>query len=227
MMRLYIFCEGQTEEAFVNNILAPHFLPLEVMVTPLILPNKRGSNARQHKGGWVDYGKARRFICQMMQQMHGEDTWFTTMLDLYALPADFPSAGEGPQGKADVRVTALEAAFYADISRDGLWRFTPNLQLHEYEALLLAEPEALIHFYPDRTDAVAALRAEIADLAPEAVNDGAETAPSKRILRYIPEYSKVVAGTLVAMEIGLPTLRARCPHFGAWLTELERATVRA
>lgn len=227
MTRLYVFCEGQTEEAFVANILVPHFMPRKVAVIPLILPSKRGSNARQHKGGWVDYAKARRFIRQIMHEKHADNTWFTSMIDLYALPADFPKVGDAPLGPAEARVAALEAAFSDDISDDRLWRFTPHLQLHEYEALLLAAPEALTHFYPDRADAVAALRADIAGLAPEAVNEGPETAPSKRIIRHIPEYDKVVAGVVVAMEIGLPTLRAHCPHFHAWLTELERVTTRA
>ena len=106
--------------------------------------------------------------------------------------------------------------FARDICTDGLWRFTPNLQLHEFEALLLAEPKALKHFYPDRADAVVELCNDISGLEPEEVNDGQFTAPSKRILHRIPDYDKVVAGTLVALEIGLATLRARCPHFGAW-----------
>ncbi len=224
MTRLYVVCEGQTEETFVATILAPHFMPRKVEVQPLTLPNKRNSNARRHKGGWVDYGKARRFIREVMQQMHAGDTWFTTMLDLYALPDDFPGVYDAPHGPAEARVKFLEAAFRADICDDKLWRFTPNLQLHEYEALLLAEPAALTHFYPDRADAVAALCADIAGLAPEAVNESPQAAPSKRIVHHIPEYDKVVAGTLVALEIGLPILRDRCPHFDAWLKELERVT---
>jgi hypothetical protein len=56
---------------------------------------------------------------------------------------------------------------------------------------------------------------EIAGLAPKTVNEGPQTGPSKRIARHIPEYDKVVAGTLVAAENRLPTLRPRCPHFGA------------
>ena len=54
-MRLYVICEGQTEETFVNTVLAPHFAARDVTTTPLILPNKNGSNARLHKGGWTDY----------------------------------------------------------------------------------------------------------------------------------------------------------------------------
>ncbi len=227
MMRLYIICEGQTEETFVGTVLAPHFTSCDVEVTPLILPNKHGSNARRHKGGWIDYRKARQFIREVMKQMHADDTWFTTMLDLYALPADFPGSGRAPHGPAETRVAFLEKAFKTDICDDTLWRFTPNLQLHEYESLLLAAPSALTHFYPNRANAVDALSADIAGLAPEEVNEGHETAPSKRIISHIPEYDKVVAGTLVAAEIGLLTLRARCPHFGAWMTTLEQVADQA
>ena len=31
-----------------------------------------------------------------------------------------------------------------------------------------------------------------------------------------------VAGPLLAEDIGLATLRVRCPHFGEWLTRLEQ-----
>ncbi|KQP36596.1 DUF4276 family protein [Methylobacterium sp. Leaf100] len=221
MKRHYVFCEGPTEESFVDNLLLEHFAPRDVIAKPLVLPSKAGSTSRQHKGGWTSYSKARRFIRLTMEQMHADDTWFTTMLDLYALPSDFPNAATDADRSGEARVVALEAAFRTDIRTDQLWRFTPYLQCHEYEALLLADPEALLRFYPDRQDAIAALRQDIGDLAPEAVNEGPETAPSKRILRHLPEYTKVLAGTLVAMEIGLPTLRARCPHFDAWMTELE------
>lgn len=222
MKRLYVFCEGPTEESFVDNLLVGHFAARDVIAKPLILPGKAGSTSRQHKGGWTSYAKARRFIRLTMDQMHADDTWFTTMLDLYALPGDFPPVAADTARSGEARVAALEAAFHDDICTDQLWRFTPYLQLHEYEALLLADPAALLRLYPDRQDAIALLRQDIGDLAPEAVNEGPETAPSKRILRHLPEYAKVLAGTLVAMEIGLPTLRTRCPHFDAWMTELER-----
>jgi len=56
---------------------------------------------------------------------------------------------------------------------------------------------------------------------PELIDDGPETAPSKRILREIPEYDKATAGVSVAAHIGLPTLRKKCRHFDEWVTQLE------
>ena len=58
-------------------------------------------------------------------------------------------------------------------------------------------------------------------LNPELINDHPETAPSKRILKEIPEYYKVTAGVSVVSKIGLPLLRLKCSHFNDWLTMLE------
>ena len=58
---------------------------------------------------------------------------------------------------------------------------------------------------------------------PELIDDGADTAPSKRIISEIPEYkyNKASAGPLSAQRIGLTVLRERCAHFGDWLGKLE------
>jgi hypothetical protein len=53
-------------------------------------------------------------------------------------------------------------------------------------------------------------------------NDHPDTAPSKRLLREIPEYDKANSGVIVAEQIGLGKMRRRCPHFNDWLTKLER-----
>ena len=59
--------------------------------------------------------------------------------------------------------------------------------------------------------------------SPEHVNDNTDTAPSKRIIREIPEYQgrKASAGPIVAAKIGLSTLRSQCAHFAQWLDKLE------
>jgi energy-coupling factor transporter ATP-binding protein EcfA2 len=55
---------------------------------------------------------------------------------------------------------------------------------------------------------------------PELVNDGPETAPSKRLARYRPGYVKTLDGPSVIAALGLPELRSRCPHLDRWLTRL-------
>jgi Domain of unknown function (DUF4276) len=121
------------------------------------------------------------------------------------------------------RVTFLESAFAKDISFD---RFIPYLELHEFEALLFADPTKLSEYYNEQRHAAAieSLR-KVHDEFPNAelVNDGQDTAPSKRIIAAIPEYEseKATAGPLVANKIGLPKLREQCPHFDQWMQRLE------
>ncbi len=56
---------------------------------------------------------------------------------------------------------------------------------------------------------------------PEEIDDGVETAPSKRLLRMIPRYRKIVDGVNAAQIIGIDRVRAQCPHFNDWLIGLE------
>ena len=42
------------------------------------------------------------------------------------------------------------------------------------------------------------------------------------IRRLFEDYDENVHGPLLTHAIGLPTLRARCPHFNQWLTRLEQ-----
>lgn len=223
--RLYIVCEGQTEEEFVRMVLQGHFRSATATeVTPILPSNKSGSTSRQHKGGWTNYAKLRDVLRGEMEQKHGDDTWFTTMLDLYAIPNDFPALSGAPRQPANVRVAALETAFHADVTTGQLWRFTPYLQLHEFEALLLTDIAIVGRWMPDEaTTGAPALTADIAGLSPEEVDGERETAPSKRIIRHFPSYAglKASVGPIVAEDIGLPRLRAACPHFHAWLTTLE------
>lgn len=41
MKNVYIYCEGQTEESFVNEILYPYFFNIGVVVSPIICTTKR------------------------------------------------------------------------------------------------------------------------------------------------------------------------------------------
>ncbi|HEV3200600.1 MAG TPA: DUF4276 family protein [Bryobacteraceae bacterium] len=55
---------------------------------------------------------------------------------------------------------------------------------------------------------------------PEEIDDSVLTAPSKRIEPLL-EYEKPLYGVLAILEIGLPRIRAECPHFADWLNRLE------
>ena len=68
------------------------------------------------------------------------------------------------------------------------------------------------------------LKDEVGDTPPEDINDGPLTAPSKRIIQHVPRYEtvKVRVGATAAGAIGLASLRENCPHFDAWVSNLER-----
>ena len=54
------------------------------------------------------------------------------------------------------------------------------------------------------------------------IDDSPRTAPSKRVEHLVRGYEKPLFGPLAALEIGLPTIRRECPHFGNWLERLEQ-----
>jgi len=168
------------------------------------------------------YAKAKNDIVRWLKERPENTCRFTTMFDLYALPTDFPGFPEA-QKKTDPyeKVRVIEAALQADV---GDWRFLPYIQLHEFEALILADPRQLDWEYLEHENSIRQLIAmvEAEGGNPEKINDGAETAPSKRIGRLIPEYDKVTAGNAVIEKIGLDILCRKCQHFGDWLTRLEQ-----
>lgn len=161
-----------------------------------------------------------------MKEDQNSEASFTTMFDLYALPPNFPCFDQAKRHNDPYRrVTDLEEAFYHDINEVvNCTRFVPYIQLHEFESLVLAGPQQLDGKFLDHDRPIRKLVAMAATFtSPELIDDGNQTAPSKRIIREIPEYEgmKVSAGPMVAGKIGLPTLRSKCRHFNEWLNRLE------
>ena len=77
--------------------------------------------------------------------------------------------------------------------------------------------------YPDQQSGINRLKRNIGNKDPEKINESEHSAPSKRIIKYLPDYEnqKAQVGPLVAEDIGLSELRRKCPHFNAWITRLE------
>jgi len=216
MIRVNVVVEGQAEETFVRECLQPQ------LCGRMTITARRVEFSRQrrkvYRGGLVKYAKLRKDVIDWLNQE--AQSRVTTMVDLYALPLDFPGWKLAAKIKDPLqRVAALEKAFAEDI---GSSRFIPNIQLHEFEALLFSDIGRLVVGYPGFRKEIESLEEETAQINPELINDGQETAPSKRILQTIPKYDKVWAGGLTVLEIGLPQIRKCCRHFDAWLTVLER-----
>lgn len=212
--RLNVLVEGQTEETFVRELIAPHLAGFQVWATARIVETSKG-----YKGGAVSFGKMERQVRLWCQR--DSTARVTTMFDVYGLPIDFPGAGDWVANADPVpQVVALEASFQATVAQPN---FLAYLQLHEYEALLFSDLGKLS--YADvEPKVIADLQRQLAGFTtPEHVNNSLQTAPSKRIIRLWPGYekSKPLYGALIAMEIGLPAMREVCPRFDAWLSGLE------
>lgn len=220
MMRLLVLVEGPTELDFVNNLLAPHLCEFSVFVSTAVVTTRRDRNGQKYRGG----GHWRHWRADLLRhtgENPGKDVRFTTLFDLYGLPDDFPQLEQHEaDNDTNRRARALERAM-RDVVDD--WRLIPYLQRHEMEALVLASLDALSELL-DAVDrpAVDRLRAAVQRVGgPEDVNDGQETAPSKRLQREIPSYGKTSHGPLAMETTGLAVIRGKCPRFDAWLTTLE------
>jgi hypothetical protein len=221
---LYVFCEGQTEQGFCKQVLERHLLQFDCFIRTILVAHSRRHRI-VHRGGIGKYETLRSDIRNTIKsRKQNQGVYFTTMIDLYDLPGDFPGKADRVRNAQNPRpyCEAVEQAFGADIADD---RFLPNLQLHEYETLLYSDPDAFAFSFDDCDRAIAGLKkiaAEFHDI--ERINDSELTAPSKRIIGLLDAYEgmKPTAGPDIAEYIGLAKLRDRCPHFSDWVDRLEK-----
>lgn len=208
MKRLFIVVEGQTEEAFVKELMAPYFIQNGIYdVRPVIIQTSKG-----HKGGFVNYEHLKNDILRLLKSQ-GQDVVVTTFVDFFRCP-ELPNQKDIEALPSHIkRVEEMGKSISDDIND---WRFIPYIQLHEFEALLFSAVNGFEIYFEDQVSN------EIQGIIdsfdnPEEINSSPETAPSKRLIRIIPYYDKVIYGNIVALEIGLPTILARCPRFRGWI----------
>ena len=214
-MRLYILCEGQTEDRFVKEVLYPYLLNSNIFAQSIICETKR-TVGKKYKGGVSKYSKIRselEILCK------GDPTAFvTTMFDYYKLPSDTP--GKGTTGDAHKAAQEIETAIKSNLG--GLRNLLVNLILHEFEGLLFSDVSAFLGVAKANDKIVIELgRIKNSFPSPEHINDSEETAPSKRIARILPEYSKTLNGIEIAKNIGVDKISEECPHFKAWLENIK------
>lgn len=219
--RLNITAEGQTEERFVKDTLSIHLGKFNVSTDVRCVMTSKDKK-KCHRGGLVSYAKAKSDITLWIKEDNNRDVRFTTMFDLYALPNDFPKYDESKRIiDAYERVEFLEKAFAQDIQDN---RFIPYIQLHEFESLIFSKPEELEIEYFEHSKEINKLKQILLEKGnPELINDNPETAPSKRIIKLIPEYecNKVSVGASIAGIIGIDFLKKACLHFNDWVMKLE------
>jgi hypothetical protein len=225
MSRILIHVEGETEETFVNEVLAPHLLPFGHYPSARLLGNAR---QRSRRGGICGWNVACHEIINHLRS--DPNIYVTTMVDYYALPqsgdAAWPNRAIANALPFAQKSPTVQQVMQSDINRlmgDGFnpQRFIPYVMMHEFEGLLFsdcllfAKGIAQKHLAP----AFQAIRDQFA--TPEEINDSPMTAPSKRVEALVPGYTKPLLGNLAALEIGLGPIRQECPFFNTWLTTLE------
>src|SRR5262245_42332393 len=124
MARLYLFAEGPTELTFADTVLKPHLAGVGVYLHRPVLVAHAKKKGKVHRGGGRKYIPMKNDVLRLLSQEKGGDVFFTTMIDLYAIHADFPELADGEKLRhmPDKRVEFLEQAFAKDV---GDQRFVP------------------------------------------------------------------------------------------------------
>ena len=211
MTKVIVVCEGQTEEAFVNQVLSPGLWPRDVFVEPRLI-----ATSRHGKGGALNPQRVLRYLRNTLRQRR--DAYVTTFFDLYGLPSNFPGQ-PGTVSHADplVLVAEIEAGFHEAVVQQARCRperFLPHIQPYEFESLLFSDPTAFSateHEWQAFAGELATARQSVA--SPEHLNDGPDTHPSARLRRLRPRYQKVMHGAALSVRMGIHRMRAECHHF--------------
>lgn len=221
MTEVLVVCEGQTEQSFVGDVLAPFLAERGyVLSEPRIIPT-----SRRGRGGALTRDRVIRYVRNTLRERG--DTYVTTLFDLYGLVADFPGRRDAA-GLADPieRAAAIESTFAEIVVRQTGCRpdrFIPHIQPYEFESLLFSDVGRFAQVDPAWHASVESLQDVRASAAsPEHINDGRDTHPSARLRALLHgRYDKVLHGRAVSALIGVERIRAECRHFSDWLQRLE------
>ena len=212
MKRVYIVVEGQTEQEFVNSVIAPYLQRFNIfVVTPVLIRTSRNG-----KGGMVNYDHLRNTV-SMFLTSDKNDFIVTTFIDFFRMPHNMPDYAVCMAKPDDIqRIAALEMAMNNDIDDR---RFFTYIQLHEFEALLFSDNSGFAYYFSEEC---AQKTAEVISgyNNPENINSSPDGAPSKRLLAIKPDYNKVLEGNLIALHIGIRAILEKCPRFAAWIARL-------
>lgn len=222
MSKVVAIVEGQTEQTFVRDVLAPYLGRKSIFIRA-ILGGKTGK-----RGGVQAWEAARSDIVRVLKS----GSTCTMMFDYYGMPESWPGRIQSNRMAWDQRAAYVESKLIKDI-RDVMGAdfkqalFIPYVQLHEFEALAFADVQILARVtaplgnMPERY--LLDQFQNVLDQAghPEAINDSYETCPSRRITSQVKAYKKRLHGPIITKRIGLNTLRNQCTHFASWLNKLE------
>jgi hypothetical protein len=217
LRQIAIVVEGQTESAFVSEILAPYLQAFDVYVTPVIVKTSRLADGTTFKGGGMVWKHYENDIRRLLRATHLHRV--SILVDFYAYPRNAPGVDCCDRRHQARKCTDLRIRAMADAIDDP--RFVPHVVLHEFETWVIAAALGTSHVLGDQSVAKQ-LQAEArsVDGDVELLNDSFETAPSKRVQNCWPDYDKVTDGIEVIREGGLVAVMERCPGLSEWVDRL-------
>jgi hypothetical protein len=216
-VRLGISVEGQTEERFVKDVLGPHLMGHGVFADPKIVRTGWTADGKRANGGGINVQRVTRELRTLLPSYR--DGYVTSLYDLYGFEDREP--GESAE--------ALQKRLAEKLGAPR--NLITYVQRHEFEALLFADPAVAADYF--QAPALRGLMERALRQAgtAEDVNDGPNTAPSKRLENWTTlhaprlmrfwERTKVRHGAALSARLTIPVIRAACPRFNDWLTRLE------
>ena len=229
MIRVNVVAEGKTEMKFAKELLNQFFDGKPIIDARCVLSSRNNRTNYEYRGGMTTYERAKKDIVNWLKE--DPSAYVTTMFDFYGLPHDFPGYEDAMHCPTHLKsVEHLELKMQEDIgaelakSADSVPdRFIPYIQLHEFEALLYTDLSLLEADYLNTKDidAIRKLREETIGIPPEDINNGVETAPSKRLLKAI-NYKKGATPVAWLEKITIDKITSCCPHFSAWIEKLKK-----
>jgi hypothetical protein len=218
--RVIIIVEGDTELEFIRKTLIPYLNSKEIFSVDAF-------KIKHSKGGVTKYSHLQTDILNVISET---DAIVTTLIDYYGLPANFPSHEDSLTIiNVHDRLSFLENSIANDIEialGRPVTNLIPYLQLHEFEALCFSSFKGIEDNFAENEADYKKIKALIDSVkSPEEINNGALTAPSKRLKNLIKGYNKVVYGNIIIETIGIEHILTQCPKFKVWVeTIIRKAT---
>ena len=211
MNRLLVICEGETERLFVEKVLAPYLANLKIDASP----SKLKSGPGKQGGGCVTVER----LAKNIRNAYGNFDHLTTLVDLYGFQQTHGRDKE-----------MLEAAVLEEVEKRvggnfNVRKVRPYIQQYEFEGLLFSHIPSFEWVVDAWNEKIERKLRQIQNQfdSPEAINNGRETAPSKRLEKVFGPgvYSKTEHGPLILEDIGLERIKQECPRFKDWLEWME------
>ena len=242
MIRVQVVVEGQTESAFLKNILNEYLGYDRILIQPIRI---------EGGGGNIKFERVCQDITKaLLESPSGSNVVTSTAFDYYGIDSEWPGVKSiktniengkkmssleiGDILRAETKKKIEEYLKKEKKENIDISNFIPYFQVHEFEALLFSDIDRLAFCMaankgekgssPEKI--VKKIEKKIQKLEPELINDKETTSPSKRIEQLFDDenqkYDKISRGIDIARQISVPKMREKCPNFNRWVEELEK-----